>query len=107
MFGVSTAAQIDIDKTKLVERDNPMSRYETLYFIFQDIQHSLPLRRVIELVRTLQEGRSRTLKLTIVRQRDKLEIVFKVTSTRHPFTTKILIKLIFSAFSVRRQVGFQ
>jgi len=59
VFGVSTAAQIDIDKTKLVERDNPMSR------------------RVNELVRTLQEGRSRTLKLTIVRQRDKLEIVFK------------------------------
>ena len=26
VFGVSTAAQIDIDKTKLVERDNPMSR---------------------------------------------------------------------------------
>ena len=30
------------------------------------------------MVRALQEGRSRTLKLTIVRQRDKLEIVFKV-----------------------------
>merc|ERR1711953_130401 len=59
VFGVSTAAQIDIDKTKLVERDNPMSR------------------RVNDLVRGLQEGRSRTLKLTIVRQRDKLEIVFK------------------------------
>ena len=26
VFGVSTSAQIDIDKTKLVERDNPMSR---------------------------------------------------------------------------------
>merc|ERR1712026_159770 len=52
VFGVSTSAQIDIDKTKLVERDNPMSR------------------RVNELVRSLQEGRSRTLKLTIVRQRD-------------------------------------
>merc|ERR1719221_2344066 len=59
VFGVSTAAQIDIDKTKLVERDNPVSR------------------RVNELVRSLQEGRSRTLKLTIVRQRDKLDIVFK------------------------------
>ena len=26
VFGVATAAQIDIDKTKLVERDNPLSR---------------------------------------------------------------------------------
>ena len=27
VFGVSTSAQIDIDKTRLVERDNPMSRF--------------------------------------------------------------------------------
>merc|ERR1712130_264530 len=60
VFGVATSAQIDIDKTRLVERDNPMSR------------------RINELVKDLQVGRSRTLKLTIVRQRDKLEIVFKV-----------------------------
>jgi len=59
VFGVATSAQIDIDKTRLVERDNPMSR------------------RINELVKDLQVGRSRTLKLTIVRQRDKLEIVFK------------------------------
>ena len=26
VFGVATAAQIDIDRTRLVERDNPMSR---------------------------------------------------------------------------------
>ena len=26
VFGVQTAAQIDIDKTKLIERDNPLSR---------------------------------------------------------------------------------
>merc|ERR1711976_391792 len=59
VFGVATSAQIDIDKTRLVERDNPMSR------------------RINELVKALQAGRARTLKLTIVRQRDKLEIVFK------------------------------
>ena len=35
-------------------------------------------RRITELVAQLQVGRPRTLKLTIVRQRDKLEIVFKV-----------------------------
>jgi len=59
VFGVATAAQIDIDRTRLVERDNPMSR------------------RVSELLKNIQSGRSRTLKLTIIRQRDKLEIVFK------------------------------
>eukprot|EP00092_Neocalanus_flemingeri_P059085 GFUD01070535.1.p1 GENE.GFUD01070535.1~~GFUD01070535.1.p1 ORF type:complete len:1158 (+),score=343.89 GFUD01070535.1:243-3716(+) len=59
VFGVATAAQIDIDKTKLVERDNPMSR------------------RVCEIYRAVTEARARTMKLTIVRQRDKLEIVFK------------------------------
>jgi len=59
VFGVATAAQIDIDRTRLVERDNPMSR------------------RVAELLQKIQSGRSRTLKLTIIRQRDKLEIVFK------------------------------
>ena len=35
-------------------------------------------RRVAELLQKIQSGRSRTLKLTIIRQRDKLEIVFKV-----------------------------
>ena len=39
VFGVSTAAQIDIDKTKLVERDNPMSRYKTHYFVIDHISH--------------------------------------------------------------------
>merc|ERR1711988_1665138 len=40
VFGVATSAQIDIDKTRLVERDNPMSR------------------RINELVKDLQVGRS-------------------------------------------------
>ena len=34
-----------------------------------------------ELLKNIQSGRSRTLKLTIIRQRDKLEIVFKVCKT--------------------------
>lgn len=59
VFGVSTAAQIDIDKTKLVERDNPLSR------------------RVLGIYNQVVNCRPRTMKLTIVRQRDKLEIVFK------------------------------
>ena len=32
-------------------------------------------------MKNIQSGRSRTLKLTIIRQRDKLEIVFKVCKT--------------------------
>merc|ERR1712180_228365 len=59
VFGVATAAQIDIDKTKLVERDNPLSR------------------RVCDIFTAVTANKPRTMKLTIVRQRDKLEIVFK------------------------------
>merc|ERR1719309_667550 len=59
VFGVQTAAQIDIDRTKLVDRENPLSR------------------RVCGIVAAMTSGRTRTMKLTIVRQRDKLEIVFK------------------------------
>merc|ERR1719209_2383587 len=57
VFGVATAAQIDIDKTKLQERDNPLSR------------------RVYSIYNQVTADRSRTMKLTIVRQRDKLEIL--------------------------------
>merc|ERR1712106_424581 len=59
VFGVATAAQIDIDKTKLIERDNPTSK------------------RICDIYRAVTNARARTMKLTIVRQRDKLEIVFK------------------------------
>jgi len=59
VFGVHTAAQIDIDRSRLVERDNPLSR------------------RVNGIINTISSSRSRTAKLTIVRQRDKLEIIFK------------------------------
>jgi len=59
VFGVQTAAQIDIDRTRLVERDNHMSR------------------RVTGIIQKISSNRPRSMKLTIVRQRDKLEIVFK------------------------------
>jgi len=59
VFGVATAAQIDIDKTKLLPRDNVTSR------------------RVIDIYSQVSASRPRAMKLTIVRQRDKLEIVFK------------------------------
>lgn len=59
VFGVATAAQIDIDKTTLIERENPLSR------------------RVYDIYQSVMSGRSRTMKLTIVRQRDKLEVIFK------------------------------
>ena len=45
-------------------------------------KHIQIFRRVSELLQNIQSGRSRTLKLTIIRQRDKLEIVFKVRKTR-------------------------
>jgi len=59
VFGVQTAAQIDIDKTTLLERDNDLSR------------------RVCGIVANVTQSRPRTMKLTIVRQRDKLEVIFK------------------------------
>lgn len=59
LFGVHSVAQIDIDKTQLQELDNPISRH---------------VRMVIKKIRS---QRNRCLKLTIVRQRDKLEPVFQ------------------------------
>ncbi|GAB1598001.1 protein transport protein Sec24C-like isoform X2 [Argonauta hians] len=55
LFGVQSAAQIDIDKCKLMELDNPLSQ------------------RIRSIVRIVQEDRNRQMKLIIVRQRDKLE----------------------------------
>ena len=34
VFGVATAAQIDIDKTKLIERDNATSRWVAFSFSY-------------------------------------------------------------------------
>ena len=43
VFGVATAAQIDIDKTKLVERDNPLSR-RVSFVIMSKSQHFLKIQ---------------------------------------------------------------
>ena len=37
VFGVATAAQIDIDKTKLIERDNDTSRWVLSLYIFNSL----------------------------------------------------------------------
>ncbi|XP_046354960.1 protein transport protein Sec24C-like [Haliotis rufescens] len=55
IFGVQSAAQIDIDKCQLLPLDNPISR------------------RVCETISKARSKRNRFLKLTIIRQRDKLE----------------------------------
>ncbi|XP_041364667.1 protein transport protein Sec24C-like [Gigantopelta aegis] len=55
VFGVPSAAQIDIDKCQLLDLDNPVSR------------------RICGIVKKIRDKRSRYLKLSIVRQRDKLE----------------------------------
>lgn len=55
VFGVQSAAQIDIDKCRLLDLDNDVSQ---------------TVRSVIQKVRS---SRNRYMKLTIVRQRDKLE----------------------------------
>lgn len=59
VFGVQTAAQIDIDKTRLVELENETSR------------------RVREVVELLRQDRPRYMRLVFVRQRDKLDILFR------------------------------
>uniref|UniRef100_A0A646QIX8 Protein transport protein Sec24C n=1 Tax=Hemiscolopendra marginata TaxID=943146 RepID=A0A646QIX8_9MYRI len=59
VFSVQSAAQIDIDKTKLHDLDNPLSQ------------------RVRNIIQKVQEDRQRYMRLTIVRQRDKLEMVFR------------------------------
>ncbi|CAL1526344.1 unnamed protein product [Lymnaea stagnalis] len=55
IFNVQSAAQVDIDKVKVLQLDNPVSR------------------RLCDLIAQIREERSRYLKLTIVRQRDKLQ----------------------------------
>ncbi|XP_076459281.1 protein transport protein Sec24C-like [Babylonia areolata] len=55
MFGVASAAQVDIDKVQLMDLDNSASR------------------KLRDIVDTIRQERARYLKLTIVRQRDKLE----------------------------------
>jgi len=60
VFGVQSAAQIDIEKSTLVERDTPASER---------------VRSVIEQVRA--ERPRHYMRLVLVRQRDKLDILFR------------------------------
>ena len=60
VFGVQSAAQIDIEKSTLVERDTPASER---------------VRNVIEQVRA--ERPRHYMRLVLVRQRDKLDILFR------------------------------
>ncbi|XP_048763723.2 protein transport protein Sec24C-like isoform X2 [Ostrea edulis] len=55
VFSVQSAAQIDIDKCKLLELDNPVSQ------------------KLKDMINSIRSERCRYMKLTIVRQRDKLE----------------------------------
>lgn len=55
LFGVASAAQVDIDKGHLMDLDTAASR------------------KVRSMVETIRQNKARFLKLTIVRQRDKLE----------------------------------
>lgn len=55
MFGVASAAQVDIDKVHLMDLDNPVSR------------------KLRDMVQKIRHDHARFLKLTVVRQRDKLE----------------------------------
>jgi len=60
VFGVATAAQINIDMPQLEERENPLSK---------------KVRKVVEIVRG--ERTRQYMRLVIVRQRDKLDILFR------------------------------
>lgn len=59
VFGVPSAGQVDTDKTFLPNLDNPLS---------------IKIRNLIEDIR---DERRRCMRLTLVRQRDKMEMVFK------------------------------
>ena len=60
VFGVATAAQINIDMPQLEERENPLSK---------------KVRKVVEIVRG--QRTRQYMRLVIVRQRDKLDILFR------------------------------
>lgn len=59
IFNVKSIGQLDVDMTQLPELDTPLSK------------------RVRQIVEAIQSERQRFLKLTVVRQRDKLEPWFK------------------------------
>jgi protein transport protein SEC24 len=60
VFGVQTAAQIDIDKTRLVDRDTPASKR---------------VRAIIDAIRGQRPRHF--MRLVLVRSRDKLDILFR------------------------------
>ena len=60
VFGVSTAAQMNVDMPQLEERDNPLSK---------------KVRKIVEIVRS--QRTRQYMRLIIVRQRDKLDILFR------------------------------
>ena len=60
VFGVATAAQINVDMPQLEERDNTLSK---------------KVRDVVNIVRS--QRRRQYMNLVIVRQRDKLDILFR------------------------------
>lgn len=60
MFGVPSAAQVVVERTFLEARDNPMSER---------------VRNVISVIQS-QRG-SRYMRLVLVRQKDKLDILFR------------------------------
>ena len=60
MFGVNSAAQINVESTKLPEND------------------SSPLnRRIRQIVDSVRMQRPRYMRLVLVRQRDKLDVLFR------------------------------
>ncbi|KAF8781361.1 protein transport protein Sec24C-like isoform X1 [Argiope bruennichi] len=59
VFGVPTVARIDVDKTRLLQLNNPLSQY--VHWILNQVQSE----------------RQRNMKLYIVRQGDKLELLFR------------------------------
>ena len=60
VFGVATAAQINVDMSQLEERDNCLSK---------------KVRQIVQIVRA--ERTRQHMRLVIVRQRDKLDILFR------------------------------
>ena len=60
VFGVATAAQMNVEAPQLEERDNVLSR---------------KVRKVIDIVRS--QRTRQCMRLVIVRQRDKLDILFR------------------------------
>lgn len=60
VFGVQTAAQINVEEARLEERDNPISK---------------GVRRVVDALRATRHRQC--MRLAVVRQRDKLDILFR------------------------------